>query len=237
MHLSRVLYVARLFVQGEKHRRDGSKGAGGGFEAIRTTGLLRPSLGIDATLPASRIALVRHVELHTYAHTYTYTYNANRYARENGRLASIPPFSGLSRTSCGTSPSTSPSTSCDVSVPVHDRRYIRVHMYTGCLESCAFLYGETRSQFFPAFLGKIGSKEIIGLDCNLFPKFATAPCRLLYCLLRAYYWNILGIEITIEGIRSETSVWKSSASVDERLSGNEEGYYARQEFIIAYGNN
>lgn len=172
MRLSRILYIARLY---RVKSIGGIVARGGGFEAIRTTGPLHSSLGIDATLPAPRIALVRHVELRTHTHTYIHIY-AHRYARESGHLASIPPFSGLSRTSCGTSPSTSTSSS-DVSIPLHDRRYIRVHMYTECLESCAFsVHCETRSQFFTTFFSKIRSREIISSDCNLYSFLHLYPC-------------------------------------------------------------
>lgn len=67
-------YARRIFIS-YCMSRDQGKGIGGvsnregrSSEAIRTTELLRPSFGIDAILPATRIALVRHVQMHTRSH-------------------------------------------------------------------------------------------------------------------------------------------------------------------------
>lgn len=148
IYLSRVLYrVARPFERGESIGKRGEREETGGQRVVskrsELRGPLRPSLGVDATLPAPRIAPVRvHTDrnatnVHVQVQTHIYTYiHVRESGRPSPRLASIPPpFSGLSRTSCGTSPSTSAS-SRDVSVRTgaRSRMYMATRV-TECLES------------------------------------------------------------------------------------------------------
>lgn len=101
-------------------------------------------------------------------------------ARENGRLASIPPFSGLSRTSCGTSPSTSSRATCPYRYTIVG--YIRVHMYHRVSRKFSVSPGEDTEPIFPRHSpGEIEWPEkSLSLDCNLFPKFPTYATYLLY---------------------------------------------------------
>lgn len=171
MHLFRILYRSTVVRTGWKYRR-GEREGGDGFETIRSTRPLRPSLGIDAT---------RITPLHTYKCTRTHTHARVR-TRESERLASIPPFSGLSRTSCETT-STSTSVSRDVSMRA---RYTTTYMYTRGVLEILYLLENLHFQLFWN-LAKL-EKSVYFSSFNFFTNVAF--CIIWYIFLYIFQFSV-----------------------------------------------